>query len=129
MSIENRSLKLPHSSGVLCGQKRSIFGEGIDLLMILSKCIINYGLYYKRIASLIANTPAWGPSGTDLIYTEGVIGSNSQILKINLTSQKVAQLTDDGSNYSGNWFRPRQLPVSPSPSLLNMLWGNMKIRD
>ena len=29
MSIENRSLKLPHSSGVLCGQKRSIFGEGI----------------------------------------------------------------------------------------------------
>ena len=30
MSIENRSLKLPHSSGVLCGQKRSIFGEGID---------------------------------------------------------------------------------------------------
>ena len=35
MSIENRSLKLPHSSGVLCGQKRSIFGEGIDCLSIL----------------------------------------------------------------------------------------------
>ena len=87
------------------------------------------GSYLKRIASLIANTPAWGPSGTDLIYTEGVIGNNSQILKINLTSQKVAQLTDDGSNYSGNWFRPRQLPISPSPSLLSMLWGNMKIRD
>ena len=35
MSIENRSLKLPHSSGVLCGQKRSIFGEGIVYTYIL----------------------------------------------------------------------------------------------
>ena len=41
MSIENRSLKLPHSSGVLCGQKRSIFGEGI------AECIVNCKLYYK----------------------------------------------------------------------------------
>ena len=35
MSIENRSLKLPHSSGVLCGQKRSIFGEGIAQHVVL----------------------------------------------------------------------------------------------
>ena len=37
MSIENRSLKLPHSSGVLCGQKRSIFGEGIVKTYLLLK--------------------------------------------------------------------------------------------
>ena len=36
MSIENRSLKLPHSSGVLCGQKRSIFGEGIELKIVVT---------------------------------------------------------------------------------------------
>ena len=37
MSIENRSLKLPHSSGVLCGQKRSIFGEGIAYKIMVQK--------------------------------------------------------------------------------------------
>ena len=30
MSIENGGLQLPHASGVLCEQKRSVFGEGID---------------------------------------------------------------------------------------------------
>ena len=39
MSIENRSLKLPHSSGVLCGQKRSIFGEGIGTCVRITEAI------------------------------------------------------------------------------------------
>ena len=84
------------------------------------------GSYLKRITSLVANTPAWAPSGDALIYTEGVIGSNSQILKIDLTSQKITQLTDNGSNYCGNWFSPRQLPVSPLTSLLSTSWGDVK---
>ena len=87
------------------------------------------GSYLRRIESLVATHPAWSPSGDELIYTEGVIGSHSQIFKINLTSQKVTQLTNNGSNYCGNWFAPRQLPVAPSPSLLGMLWGNVKIQN
>ncbi|MDE0011954.1 MAG: hypothetical protein OXU36_12445 [Candidatus Poribacteria bacterium] len=87
------------------------------------------GSYLRRIESLVANTPAWAPSGDELIYTEGVIGSNSQIYKINLTTHKATQLTDDGSNYSGNWFSPRQLSVSPSTSLLTTQWSKVKIRD
>ena len=87
------------------------------------------GSYLRRIESLVANMPAWAPAGDELIYTEGVIGSNSQIIKINLMTHKATRLTDDGSNYAGNWFAPRQLPVSPSPRLLSTLWGDVKIRD
>ncbi|MCE2415739.1 PD40 domain-containing protein [Candidatus Poribacteria bacterium] len=84
------------------------------------------GSYLRRIESLVANTPVWAPFGNELIYAEGVIGSNSQIFKVNLISQKVTQLTDDGSNYPGNWFAPKQLPVSPSTSLLSTSWSNVK---
>ncbi|MDE0688194.1 MAG: hypothetical protein OXI61_08530 [Candidatus Poribacteria bacterium] len=77
----------------------------------------------------MANNPAWAPFGNELIYAEGVIGSNSQILKINLISRKVTQLTKEGSNYAGNWFAPKELPVSPSTSLLSTAWGKTKIRD
>ena len=42
-------------------------------------------------------------------YTEGVVGSKSQLVRINLISRKVTQLTDNGSNYAGNWFAPQQL--------------------
>ena len=87
------------------------------------------GSYLSRIESFVANNPAWAPFGNELIYAEGVIGSNSQILKINLISRKVTQLTKDGSNYAGNWFAPKQLPVSPSTSLLSTAWGKTKIRD
>ncbi len=87
------------------------------------------GSYLTRIESLVASGPAWGPSGNELIYTEGVVGSNSQIFKINLLSHKVTQLTKDGSNYCGNWFAPTQLPVSPSSSLLSTLWGEVKIQN
>ncbi len=86
------------------------------------------GSYLRRIKSLVATYPAWAPSGDELIYTEGVIGSNSQIFKVNLTNLKLTQLTDDGSNYCGNWFSPPQLPVSPSLSLLSTLWGDVKIQ-
>ena len=84
------------------------------------------GSHLRRIGSLIASGPAWAPSGDELIYTEGVVGSNSQIFKVDLISQKVTQLTDNGSNYSGNWFSPGQLPVSPSASLLSTLWSKTK---
>ena len=87
------------------------------------------GSYLRQIESLVANDPAWAPFGNELIYTEGVIGSNSQIFKINLSRQTATRLTDDGSNYSGNWFAPKQLPVSPSPLLLSTLWGKVKTRD
>ena len=87
------------------------------------------GSYLRRIESLVATYPAWGPSGDELIYTEGVIGSHSQIFKINLISQKVTRLTNDGSNYCGNWFSPNQLPVSRSLSLLSTLWGDVKIQN
>ena len=87
------------------------------------------GSHLRRIGSLIASGPAWAPSGDELIYTEGVVGSNSQIFKIDLISQKVTQLTDNGSNYSGNWFSPGQLPVSPSASLLSTSWGKTKTQN
>ena len=87
------------------------------------------GSYLRRIESFVANTPAWSPSGDELIYAEGVIGSNSQIFKIDLINQKVTQLTDNGSNYPGNWFAPGQLPVSPSTSLLSTMWSKTKIQD
>ena len=87
------------------------------------------GSYLTRVESLVGSMPAWGPSGDELIYTEGVIGSNSQIIKIDLLSHTVTQLTNDGSNYSGNWFSPKQLPVSPSTSLLSTLWGDVKTQN
>ena len=87
------------------------------------------GSYLRKIGALIANAPAWAPFGNELIYTEGVIGSNSQIFKINLTHQTVRQLTGNGSNHSGNWFTPKQLPVSLSTSLLTTQWGQVKVRD
>ena len=87
------------------------------------------GSHLGRIPSFVANTPAWAPFGNELIYTEGVIGSNSQILKINLISRKVTQLTKDGSNYAGNWFAPKQLPVSPLTSFLSTLWSKTKIQN
>lgn len=87
------------------------------------------GSYLSRITSLVANAHAWTSSGDALIYTEGIVGSDSQIFKINLTNHKFTQLTDDGSNLSGNWFAPGQLSVSPSASLMTTLWGEAKIRD
>ena len=84
------------------------------------------GTHLRRIESFVANDPAWAPFGNELIYTEGVIGSNSQIVKINLISRKVTQLTANGSNYAGNWFAPKQLPVSASTSLLSTSWGDLK---
>ena len=84
------------------------------------------GTHLRRIESFVANNPAWAPFGNELIYTEGVIGSNSQIVKINLISRKVTQLTANGSNYAGNWFAPKQLPVSASTPLLSTSWGDLK---
>ncbi|MCY3742783.1 MAG: hypothetical protein OXH00_17345 [Candidatus Poribacteria bacterium] len=84
------------------------------------------GSYFSRINSLIANAPAWGPSGDELIYTEGVVGSDSQIFKINLKNHQRTQLTDDGSNHSGNWFDPKQLSLSPAAQLVTTSWGKMK---
>ena len=87
------------------------------------------GSYLRQIESFIADAPAWSPTGDELIYTEGVVGSDSQIFKINLTTHKITQLTNSGSNRSGNWFDPKQLPVLPSASLVTTLWGETKIQD
>ena len=53
MSIENGWLKLPHSSGVLCGQKRSIFGEGIvfRLCILYNAVLWKYGRLMGRFQS------------------------------------------------------------------------------
>lgn len=83
------------------------------------------GSYFSRINSLIANAPAWGPSGDELIYTEGVVGSDSQIFKTNLKNPQRTQLTDDGSNHSGNWFDPKQLSLSRGTTC-NYVVGKMK---
>ena len=87
------------------------------------------GSYLSRMTSLVANAPVWAPSGDALIYTEGVVGSDSQIFKINLITHQTTQLTDNGSNRSSNWFDPKQLPVSPSASLLTTLWGATKTEN
>lgn len=85
------------------------------------------GSNLRRVESFVADAPAWSPSGDELIYTEGVVGSDSQIFKVNLTTHKMTQLTTEGSNRSGNWFSPKQLSVSPSASHVTTSWGAIKI--
>ena len=87
------------------------------------------GSNFRRIESLVADAPAWSPSGDQRIYTEEVVGSDSQIFKVDLTTHKITQLTDKGSNRSGNWFDPKQLAVSPSASHVTTSWGAMKTED
>ena len=82
----------------------------------------------QQIVDVQALTPAWSPSGDELLYSQ-LVGKNDQIFKINLVTRGVIQLTHAGSNYAGNWFDPSALPVSPQSQLLTTVWGKIKIQD
>ena len=82
----------------------------------------------QQIVDVLALSPAWSPSGNELVYSQGG-GNGDQIFKINLVTHGVTQLTHDGSNYAGNWFDPSALPVSPQPQLLTTTWGEIKSSD
>ena len=82
----------------------------------------------QQIVDGLSSTPAWSPSGDELVYTQ-MVGNESQIFKINLVTHGVTQLTHDGDNSSGDWFDPSALPVSPQPQLLTTTWGEIKSSD
>ena len=82
----------------------------------------------QQIVDVLALSPAWSPSGDELVYSQAT-GNEAQIFKINLVTQGVTQLTHDGSNYAGNWFDPSALSVSPQPQLLTTTWGEIKSSD
>ncbi len=86
------------------------------------------GTGLRQIVKFAANTPAWSPSGDELLYSQPV-GNKSQIFKINLVTLATTQLTHDGHNFLGDWFDPSALPVSPQLQLLTTTWGKMKIQD
>lgn len=86
------------------------------------------GSCLQQIIEVGANTPAWSPSGDQLVYSQ-VVGNKSQIFKINLVTRRTTQLTHNGNNFLGNWFDPLALPVSPQPQLLTTTWGEMKIEN
>ncbi|MYB00014.1 hypothetical protein F4X90_10110 [Candidatus Poribacteria bacterium] len=79
----------------------------------------------QQIVDVLALSPAWSPSGDELVYSQAT-GNGTQIFKINLVTHGVTQLTHDGSNYAGDWFDPSALPVSPQPQLLTTTWGKIK---
>ena len=82
----------------------------------------------QQIVKVLSASPAWSPSGDELVYTQ-MVGNESQIFKINLVTHGVTQLTHDGGNSSGDWFDPSALPVSPQPQLLTTTWGEIKSSD
>ena len=82
----------------------------------------------QQIVDVLSSTPAWSPSGNELVFTRLVKGK-SQIFKINLVTHNVTQLTHDGSNFDSTWFDPSALSVSPQPHLLTTTWGEIKNWD
>lgn len=79
----------------------------------------------QQIVDGLVSTPAWSPSGDELVYTQGT-GNGDQIFKINLVTHDITQLTHNGANYDSNWFDPSALSVSPQPQLLTTTWGKIK---
>ena len=86
------------------------------------------GSELQPIVDVLSVSPAWSPSGNELLYTE-IIGNKTQIFKINVITREITQLTHDGSNYSDDWFDPLALPVSPQSHLLTSTWGGIKTWD
>ena len=82
----------------------------------------------QQVVDVLALSPAWSPSGDELVYSQGT-GNGTQIFKINVITREVTQLTHEGSNYAGNWFDPSALPVSPQSQLLTTTWGEIKSWD
>ncbi len=118
--------------GLACKQIIDIGGFLMKRRDIFILCCLIFGLLCPVSAKPLSSEKILFSSNRDgnweiyIMNPEGVIGNNSQIVKINLISQKATQLTKDGSNYAGNWFAPKQLPVSPSTSLLSTSWGDVK---
>ena len=80
--------------------------------------------------------PVISPTGDRILFTSNRRGTRDlYLMDVDgrnvrpLFGIKVTRLTNDGSNYCGNWFAPGYLPVSPSPSLLSTLWGDVKIQN
>ena len=82
----------------------------------------------EQIVDVGANTPAWSPSGNELVYSQAT-KDKSQIFKINLVTRVITQLTHDGYNFLGSWFDPSALPVSPQPQSLTTTWAEVKSQD
>ena len=73
--------------------------------------------------------PIWAPQGDELVY-EKQVREAIHLFKIALEGDISEQLTDQGDNFSPDWFDPAfALPVSPQPQLLTTVWGKMKIGD
>ena len=75
--------------------------------------------------------PTWSPHGNEFIsnvYNQG--RGTRHLFKINLESGTSVQLTHRGDNFNADWFDPAfALPVSPQPSLLTTMWGQLKTQD
>ena len=82
----------------------------------------------QQIVKVGGHSPAWSPSGDELVYSQAV-GNKSQIFKTDLITRRTTQLTHNGNNSLGNWFDPSALPVSPQPQLLTTMWGKIKRDD
>ena len=72
-----------------------------------------------------AREPAWSPLGDELLYSQEV-ENQYQIFKISINGGRPTQLTENGSNYGGDWFDPTTLDVLPSQQSLTTLWGKIK---
>ena len=70
-----------------------------------------------------SSDPTWSPHGNELIFKtrEG----SSQLFKSDLDGHNSTQLTDDGNNFSPDWFDPFY-SVSPSAQSLITIWGKLK---
>ena len=67
--------------------------------------------------------PTWSPHGDELIYK--IRMGSSQLFKSDLNGHNPTQLTDEGSNFSPDWFDPFY-SVSPSVRSLTTTWGKIK---
>ncbi len=70
-----------------------------------------------------AHDPAWSPYGDELVCSIRI--GSPQLFKSDLDGHNAAQLTDDGSNSSPNWFDPFY-SVSPSAHSIKTTWGRLK---
>ena len=67
--------------------------------------------------------PTWSPHSNELIYNIRV--GSSQLYKSDLNGHNPTQLTDEGRNFSPDWFDPFY-SVSPSAQSLITMWGKLK---
>ena len=75
-----------------------------------------------------AREPAWSPLGDELLFSQKT-ENQYQIFKIHVDGGTPVQLTEQGNNYSADWFDPETLPVMPQPDMLTKIWGELKQRN